>query len=284
MSALIKIITQSFGECAVTQERANWVPANVDVTKPSAARAYDAYLGGSHNFAVDRQFAKDAEKVFPGVALACRANRAFLRRAVLFGLRAGIRQFLDIGSGIPTVGNVHEVVQEVEPSCPVVYVDNEPVAVAHSELLLQDNDRTGIVAADLRSPESILDHPTTRELLDFDQPIMLLMLALLHFVPDDDEPAELVRHYRDALSPGSHLVITHATGAARPDEMRALEALYATSSNPAVARSPEWITSLFGEFKLVEPGAVFVPEWHADSDTPDNPQDYIFFGGVGAKP
>jgi hypothetical protein len=268
----------------VNEQRQSWIPEDVDISVPSAARAYDAFLGGAHNFEVDRQFARKAEQVFPGVALACRANRAFLRRAVLYALEAVVRQFLDIGSGIPTVGNVHEVVHAVDPSCPVIYVDNEPVAVAHSEILLQDNDYADIVQADLRSPASILDHPTTRRLIDFDQPVMLLMLAVLHFIPDSQRPDELAQEYGKALSSGSHLAITHATAAARPEEMRKLEALYATSSNPAVARSPEWIQGAFGDYELVEPGAIFVPQWRPDGDTPQNPQDFIFFGGVGAKP
>lgn len=264
-------------------EQRKWVSDDIDMTVPSAARAYDAFLGGDHNFEADRAFARKAEEVFPGVSVACRANRAFLRRAVLCGLRAGIRQFLDIGSGIPTVGNVHEVLHAIEPSCRVVYVDNGPVAVAHSELLLQGNANAVVVRADLRDPESILDSPVTGRLIDFDQPVMVLMLALLHFVPDADQPDALVPRYRAALAPGSHLAITHATSAARPDEMRGLEALYATSSNPAVARSPEWITDLFGDFDLLDPGAVFVSQWRPDAGAPDNPQDSIFFGGVAVK-
>ena len=263
--------------------RTSWVPDTVDTTKPSAARAYDAFLGGGHNFACDREFAGDAEKVFPGVALACRANREFLRRAVLFGLRSGIRQFIDIGSGIPTVGNAHEVAHEWDPTCSVVYADNEAVAVAHSEMLLKDNEHAAVIRRDLREPQALLDDRTTRELIDFDQPVMLLMLALLHFVPDDDDPAGLVRQYADALVPGSQLAITHATAAARPDEMRSLEALYATSSNPATARTPEWITGLFGEYELVEPGAVYASEWRPDDNTIDR-ENYLFFGGVGIKP
>lgn len=267
----------------MADERASWVPDDVDVTTPSAARAYDAFLGGGHNFEVDRKFAKAAEEVFPGVATACRANRAFLRRAVVYGLQAGVRQFLDIGSGIPTAGNVHEIVHRTDPSSPVVYVDNEPVAAAHSELILADDPHAAIVQADLRSPESVTDHPTTRSLIDFDQPVMVFMLALLHFVPDVNQPERLVRHFRDMLGPGSHLAITHATAAARPEEMRALEKLYATSSNPAVARSPDWIGGLFGDFSMVDPGTVFVPEWQPDGETLANPQDFIFFGGVGRK-
>jgi hypothetical protein len=261
----------------------SWIPKGVDISVPSAARAYDAFLGGAHNFEVDREFASKAEQVFPGVALACRANRAFLRRAVLYALQAGVHQFLDIGSGIPTVGNVHEVVHAVDPTCPVIYVDNEPVAVAHSEILLRDNDKADIVQADLRSPAAVLDHPTTRRLIDFDQPVMMLTLAVLHFIPESGQPDKLVHEYGKNLSSGSHLAITHATAAARPEEMRKLEALYATSSNPAVARTPEWIRGAFGEFELVDPGAVFVPQWRPDGDTPQNPQDFIFFGGVGAK-
>jgi SAM-dependent methyltransferase len=263
-----------------------WVPPGIDLTTPSAARAYDALLGGAHNFDVDRAFARKAEQVFPGVAASCQANRAFLRRAVRFLVRNGVRQFLDIGSGIPTVGNVHEIAQAADPTCRVAYVDNEEVAVAHSQLILQDNARATVVQADVRSPDAVLDAPEIRRLLDFDQPIAVLMLALLHFIPDTDDPAGLVARYRTALTPGSYLAITHATGDSRPAEMRALEKLYATSSNPAVARTTAWITGLFDGFALVEPGTVYVPEWQPDTslDVPSHPEHYIFFGGLARKP
>jgi S-adenosyl methyltransferase len=260
-----------------------WVPPGVNMQVPSAARAYDAMLGGAHNFAADRAFAHKAELVFPGVALSCRANRAFLRRVVLYLVEAGVRQFLDIGSGIPTVGNVHEVVQAVDPGCRVVYVDNEPVAVAHSELLLKDTDNATIVSADLRDPDSVLNADETRRLIDFDQPVALLMFAILHFIPDADDPACLVARYREVLPTGSYLGITHATADSRPEEMSALEKLYATSSNPAVARPTAWITSLFGDFKLVGPGAVYAPEWRPEHDEVANPEHYIFFGGLAQK-
>ena len=261
----------------------DWVPAGLNLEVPSAARAYDAMLGGGHNFAADREFARKAEQVFPGVAASCQANRAFLRRVVQYLVKAGIRQFLDIGSGIPTVGNVHEVAQAADPDCRVVYVDNEPVAVAHSQLLLENNENATIVNADLREPATILEAAETRKLLDFDQPVALLMFAILHFVPDADDPAGLVAHYRDALPPGSYLGLTHATADSRPEEMAALEKLYATSSNPAVARTTQWITSLFGDFTLVEPGAVFAPEWKPDRREVANPDHYIFFGGLAKK-
>ncbi|KAA2261701.1 hypothetical protein F0L68_15755 [Solihabitans fulvus] len=266
-------------------ELSSWLPAGVDTSRPSAARAYDAFLGGAHNLPVDREFVRQAEVVFPGVAKACQANRAFLRRTVEYMVRTGIRQFIDLGSGIPTVANVHEVAQEADPACRVVYVDNEAVAVAHSRLMLRDNPNAAIVEADLRSPATILAATETRRLINFDEPVGLLMVATLHFVPDEDDPAALVSEYRAALAPGSHLVVSHATAESRPEEMGALEALYATSSNPAVARSTDWITSLFGTFELVEPGAVFVPEWCVDGTVcPSYPEHFIFFGGVGRKP
>lgn len=262
-----------------------WVPTDVDLRIPSAARAYDALLGGAHNFEADRAFARKAELVFPGVAAACQANRAFLRRVVQYLVRNGIRQFLDIGSGIPTVGNVHEITEAADPSCRVVYVDNEAVAVAHSELMLQHNDNATIIRADIRTPESILDAPETRRLLDFDQPVAVLMLALLHFLPDSDDPAGLIAHYRDALAPGSYLAISHGTADSRPEDMHALEKLYATSSNPAVARTTQWITALFDGLELVDPGTTYVPEWRPDThfDVP-HPEHYIFFGGLAHKP
>ncbi len=261
-----------------------WVPADVNLRVPSAARAYDALLGGGHNFAVDREFARRAEEVFPGVGASCRANRAFLRRVVSHLVDAGVRQFLDIGSGIPTVGNVHEIVQRAEPSCRVVYVDNEPVAVAHSQLLLNGNDNATVVMADLREPESILEADETRRLIDFTQPVALLMFAILHFIPDADDPAGLVDRYRAKLPAGSYLGLTHATADSRPDEMRNLEKLYATSSNPAVARTTGWITSLFGDFPLVAPGAVYAPDWRPEYNSVANPEHYIFFGGLARKP
>lgn len=262
-----------------------WLPPEVDITIPSAARAYDAFLGGGHNFAADREFAQRAEAVFPGVAQACRANRAFLWRLIEYLMDAGIRQFLDIGSGIPTAGNVHEIAQRIDPAARVVYVDNELVAVSHSELILRDNPNATIVRADVRDPDAILNSPVTRGLLDLDQPVALFMLALLHFIPDADDPAALVGRYRDALAPGSYLGISHATGEARPADMNALEKLYATSSNPAVARSTAWITALFGDFELVEPGATYAPDWRPTPETSlDHPEHYIFFGGLARKP
>ncbi|MCX2733056.1 SAM-dependent methyltransferase [Saccharopolyspora sp. NFXS83] len=260
-----------------------WIPADVDTTRPSAARVYDVLLGGGHNFESDRRFAREAERIFPGITTSSRINREFLRRAVLHALESGVRQFLDLGSGIPTVGNVHEIVHEIDPSCPVVYVDCEPVAVAHSRLLLDDDAQATIVQADARRPDTILGHPDTRRLLDFDQPVMLLILALVHFIPDDDHPAELVERYRRALAPGSMLAVSHAADEARPEELAQLTALFATSTNPATPRPSRWIADLFGDFEMVEPGAVFVSEWRPDEHLGEDASDYLIYGGVGVR-
>jgi hypothetical protein len=234
---------------------------------------------------VDREFARQAKLVFPGVDEACKANRSFMWRLVKYLVQQGVSQFLDIGSGIPTSGNVHEIAQRIDPRCRVVYVDNELVAVTHSEMLLEHNENAAVLRADMRDPESVLDSPVTRDMLDFGQPVAVFMLALLHFIPDRDDPAGLVGRYRDALPAGSYLGISHATAESRPDEMRALEQLYATSSNPAIARSGSWITGLFGDFEIVPPGVVFAPEWRPEPDrTLAHPEHYIFFGGLGRKP
>lgn len=261
-----------------------WVPDEVDIEKPSAARAYDAMLGGGHNFASDREFARKAEQVFPGAVPACIANRSFLRRVVQYLAHNGITQFLDIGSGIPTVGNVHEVAQAIDPACRVVYVDNEAVAVAHSERMLEGNENATMVRGELRDPRSVLEAPGTTKLLDLDRPVALLMFAVVHFLPDTNEPIELLERYRDALAPGSHLGLSVGTADERPEEIHGLERLYSSSTNPAVARSTSWITGLFGDFELVEPGAVYAPEWRPDSDEVVHPEDYIFFGGLARKP
>ena len=172
---------------------------------------YDALLGGSHNFAVDRDVASALTSIEPTARDAARANRAFLGRAVRFLVDAGIRQFLDIGSGVPTLGNVHEIAQSVAPESHVVYVDTDPVAIAHSKSILAGNDRATIVHADLREPEEILTHPEVKRLIDFDQPVALLLVAVLHFITDDEHPGDLVKEYLAALAPGSYLAMSHGT-------------------------------------------------------------------------
>jgi SAM-dependent methyltransferase len=258
----------------------------VDLERPSAARVYDYYLGGAHNFAVDRELAEQATRLNPVVPLVARANRAFLRRAVRYLLNQGITQFLDLGSGVPTVGNVHEVAQQALPGARVVYVDNEAVAVAHSREMLADNPDAAILAADLRDPERVLGSPEVAGLLDLSQPLAVLLVSVLHFVPDDDDPAGVVAAYRDATAPGSHLVVSHGTWDRRQDLTEEVQRLYQRSSNPVTLRSRQQVADLFAGYQLVDPGVVHLPQWRPDSldDVTDHPEDIPGFAAVGRKP
>ncbi|GAA4617521.1 SAM-dependent methyltransferase [Saccharopolyspora hordei] len=262
-------------------------PEHVDLEKPNAARVYDYYLGGDHNFAVDRQMAEEAIAMWPELPLVMQANRAFLRRAVQVCAERGIRQFLDLGSGIPTVGNVHEVAQAAAPGARVVYVDTDPVAVAYSRKLLRDNPDATIVDADLRDPERVLGSPEVTELLDLSEPVALMMVAVLHFVPDSDAPRKVVARYREALAPGSYLVISHASHEGRPDVGPAHADLYRErTATPLTMRSTEEVTGFFDGFELVEPGVVFLPQWRpaTPGDVEEHPERFTGLAGVGRKP
>jgi hypothetical protein len=265
-------------------EQASWVPSSVDLDRPSAARMYDYYLGGSHNFAVDREAAKSVEQIFPGMSGAARTNRSFLRRAVRYLLSQGIDQFLDLGSGIPTVGNVHEIAQQTNPAVKVVYADVEPVAVAHSTALLAHNPNATAIQADLRDPDSVLKNDDVLAMLDFDRPIGLLMAAVLHFVPDTDHPQDAIARYREALVSGSYLAISHASWDGVSEEEREsgeqVNAIYRRTDSPLVLRSGEEIAAFFTGLEIVEPGVVPLSDWRRDSD-----DAYInAYAGVGRKP
>ncbi|MGS2619341.1 SAM-dependent methyltransferase [Micromonospora sp. LZ34] len=264
-------------------QRPDWAPETIDIERPSVARMYDYYLGGSHNFAVDRAAAQAMVAAVPEAPLMAQANRAFLRRAVQFLTESGVRQFLDIGSGIPTVGNVHEIAQRIAPESRVVYVDVDPVAVAHSREILAGNDRAAVVQEDLRHPERILAHPDVRGLLDFTEPVAVLVVAVLHFVPDDDRPGELLRTLGSALAPGSWLVLSQASAdGRRGDERAEAERVYRNTDNPLWIRSRAELTALFDGFELVEPGVVWVPQWRPDSaEAAEDAERAAFIGGVG---
>jgi SAM-dependent methyltransferase len=265
----------------------SWVPPGVDPKRANVARVYDYWLGGTHNFLADQDVARAIAAVAPAAPLIGLANRAFLRRAVRFLADAGIRQFLDIGSGIPTQGNVHEVAQEASPDARVVYVDIDPVAVAHSKAILDGNENTAIVAADLRDPKEILGHEETRRLIDPGQPTGLLLVAILHFISDDEDPWQIVASLRDSLAPGSYLVLCHGTDDGRPEMARAVKEVYDRSvTNPLHVRSRAQIMRFFDGFELVDPGLVFIPEWRPDSpaDVPADPRDYGNLVGVARKP
>ncbi|GLZ46047.1 hypothetical protein Acsp06_22320 [Actinomycetospora sp. NBRC 106375] len=266
-------------------ERPSWVPDGVDVERPSAARVYDHYLGGLHNFAADRAMAAAAVADWPELPRIMQANRAFLRRAVRHLADQGIDQFLDIGSGIPTVGNVHEVAQAVRPDARVVYVDIDPVAVAHSRALLADDPRTGVVQADLVDVDGVLGAPATRSLLDLSRPVGLLVVALLHFVGDERRPADVLARYREALAPGSHLVISHASADGAPDRAGEHQSLYRRTATPMTMRTRDEVAGLLDGFTLVEPGLVFLPQWRPDDPSAPltAPERFTGYAAVGRR-
>ena len=266
-------------------ERPSWVTREVDLEHPSAARVYDYYLGGSHNFAVDRRMARRAIELWPDLPLIMHANRAFLRRSVRYLVRQGITQFLDIGSGIPTEGNVHEVAQTAAPEVRVVYVDVDPVAVAHSQAILSGNQRADIVQADLRDVAAILDDPRTKRLIDPTQPIGVLMVAILHFFPGETDPTGIIAQYREMMAPGSYLVVTHASHEGRPDQIGPITELYRRTTAPLTMCSRPEIEAMLGGFDLVPPGVVFLPLWRPDSpaDVDDHPERFSGYAAVGRR-
>lgn len=266
--------------------RPEWAPANVDIDRPSVARVYDYYLGGSHNFAADRELAAKIVELAPETVAVARANRAFLRRAVRFCVHAGIRQFLDIGSGIPTAGNVHDIAQSMNPAARVVYVDIDPVAVAHSEAILAGNELAGVLQADLRQPDKLINHPELRRLLDLSEPVALLMVSLLHFIPDEDDPHAIMATFRDVLAAGSHLVFSQVTSERlEQQKMAAARREYQRMATNLSMRSRAEISQLLAGWELVEPGLTFLSGWRPDSpedaDAADEPS--VFLGGVGIK-
>lgn len=246
---------------------------------------YDYLLGGGHNFEADRKLAAKVSGAHPGCWDIARLNRSFLRRAVLELSAAGVRQFLDLGSGIPTVGNVHEIAQRADPEARVVYVDNDPVAVAHCELILEHNERAAVVHADVRDPHSILTSPITRELLDLDQPVGLLMVCVVHFVSPEADPVGLLERYREALAPGSYLALSHLTADSGAAEMDALVEVMRSSKDPIHPRSRAQIAELFTGFDLVEPGMVSIADWRPRSpgDGGSVPERDQVLAGVGVK-
>lgn len=267
-------------------------PPGVDITRPSIARVYDYMLGGKDNFAVDREAAEMSLQITPDGPEAARSSRAFLRRVVRYLVgEAGIRQFLDLGSGLPTQGNVHEIAHEIDQSVRVVYVDNDPMVLAHAAALLDDAQTTTVVQADIRRPEEILRHPDVLRSLDFDQPIGLLMLAILHHLNDHEEPGGVAARLTDAMPSGSYVAISHFRdpGAEHPEASRKaleVEKVFNQTLGTGRWRTQLEIESYFAGLELVEPGVVPMAEWRPDPDTPGGQTDtyYTFVGGVARKP
>lgn len=247
---------------------------------PSIARVYDYWLGGGDNYAADRQLADELTQTLPSLPIAARANREFLRRAVTYLAEQGIDQFLDIGAGLPTAGNVHEIAQGIIPGARTVYVDNDPHVFVHGDALLADGCTTEMVLADLLQPQAILGHPTVRKMIDSGRPVALLLVAVLHFIP---EPYGIVTELRGALPAGSYLVISHAE--ARPEDPAYAKAArrYARQAAAMALRRREDIGAFFRETELLEPGLVPVTAWRPHL-VPATPKDVPVLGGVGRKP
>jgi hypothetical protein len=249
----------------------DWVPDGVEVTVPNAARMYDYALGGYHNFAVDREFVERAEKSMPGAIAVGHANRAFVGRSVRWLVNAGVRQFLDIGSGIPTLGNVHEVAQFAAPESKVMYVDNNPLA--------------GVVQADLRRPADILYHPEVMRLLDFSQPVAVLLNAVLHFVPDSDDPPAIMAQIKEAIVAGSYIAMTHGTEVKeRAEEQAEVRQLYQSTPTSVTFRDTEQVARLYSGMTLVDPGVVIITDWYPDPEESDDPVQPGVLAVIGRKP
>ncbi|TDD01299.1 hypothetical protein E1181_25690 [Saccharopolyspora terrae] len=251
----------------------------LDLSNASAARVYDYWLGGANNFAVDRTVGEKIIEAVPEVPAAARANRAFLRRAVLWCVANGIDQFLDLGSGIPTVGNVHEVAQAANPYARVAYVDNEPVAVAHSRNLLHHDARTTITHADLRNVDDVYAAQEVTGLLDFDRPVALLTLLVLQYFPDTAHTAELVRQYWDKLPAGSVHIFSHVTGDDPVVNGGEAARLSQTMTTPTYARTHSEVRALLGNAPLVDPGLVFAQNWRPE-EAHSEPQHSCVYTGI----
>ncbi|MFF2549664.1 SAM-dependent methyltransferase [Nocardia sp. NPDC058058] len=267
-------------------DRPAWAPEGVDMSQASPARMYDALLGGSHNFEIDRRAAELGKSLVPDLPRVALSNRAFLRRAVRFLVDSGVTQFLDIGSGIPTAGNVHEVAQEIDPNCKVLYADIDPVAVAHARAILGGNDNAAAIEADLRKPADLLTAAREVGLLDFEQPVGVLLFAVLHLLGDEDRPGETVTALHAAVPVGSFVAISHLTTATRPEDAAKLGANAANESKVGIHfRSREAITGFFDGWELLEPGVVELPLWRPESerDQHETPGRSLGLAGVARK-
>ena len=263
------------------------VPREIDTSKPHPARVYDYLLGGKDNFAADRETAKKAIEAWPASRTAARENRAFLGRAVKYlAEEAGITQFLDLGTGLPSVGNVHEVAQAVSPAARVVYVDNDPIVLAHARALLasRPESKCAYIQADIRNPEYILSHPVTRETLDFGEPVALILAAVLHFFPDEYEPGKIVKTLVEALPSGSYVAASQVTAEYAPEEtLSAGRVLQQGGVRTQVRDADEFADLVFKGLTLVPPGMVVVSEWRPEPDAIPLPAAQVGINGAVAR-
>jgi S-adenosyl methyltransferase len=258
-------------------------PPEIDVTVAHPARMYDYYLGGKTHFAADREAAEKVLAVLPEGRDMAIANRAFLSRAVRFLAGQGISQFLDIGTGIPSPGSTSEVLRDLRHESRVVYVDNDPIVVAHARALLADGTQATVVHADLREPDRLLAAPGIAGVLDFSAPIAVLLVAVLHFIRDSEEPERIVKQLKDAVPRGSYLAISHGTQDFSPERATAAVRGYEQATAPFVLRSRERVESFFDGFRLVDPGMVQLPFWRPDGDVGASASKIWLYAGVGRK-
>lgn len=261
----------------------------VDTARPHPARMYDYYIGGKNHFAADRAVADAALAHWPAGRTGLRENRRFLGRAVRYlAGEAGVRQFLDIGSGLPTTANVHEIAQSVDPACRVVYVDNDPMVLVHARALLtsRPEGRTAYIHADLKSPAGILSSPVVQSVIDFSRPVALMLVAVLHFLGEEDKPEAVLPALLDALPSGSYLAASHMTLEHDPVGVGGGQRAYREAGLPMNARDADEFASLaFSGLELVPPGVVLVSEWRPDSNAPrPTAAEVSCYGGVARKP
>jgi len=253
----------------------------IDITKPHAARVYDWALGGKDHYAADREYGEQVIAAAPDYPRLARANRGFLERAVRLVAGSGVRQFIDLGTGIPTSPSVHEVATAVDPSARVLYVDNDPIVSVHNDALLATVENVRSIQADIRQPDEILAHPALRALIDFTEPVAVLLVAVFHVIPDSADPAGIVARFTEFMSPGSYLVLSQLTSDSDPAAVAASKAATDNTPIPLAFRSREEILAFFDGFDLVEPGLVSVREWRPVAEA--QPTGLIVLGGVGRK-
>ncbi|MCW2943856.1 MAG: hypothetical protein JWR24_573 [Actinoallomurus sp.] len=263
-------------------------PSDVDTSVANVARMNDYFLGGKDNFAVDREAAEQLLAIAPELKDITEENRDFLGRAVRFLATQGIRQFIDIATGLPTQRNTHEVARSVAPDARVVYVDKDPVVLSHAQAILVDSPRTNVVEGDIMHPEALFSDCRVHQLIDFDEPMAVLIFGALHFIPHSDDPFKIVAWLRDAMPAGSYLAISHAVFDTRPDVVDPIEDIYrAVLSRPgaSAARTREQVLPFFDGFELVDPGLVYIRQWRPDNLlSAQAPEKVWMVGGIGRKP
>lgn len=262
-----------------------FAPSTINTNVAHPARMYDYYLGGKDNYQVDRDAAEEVLAVLPESRDMARANRAFLGRTVRYLARHGICQFLDIGTGIPGPDNTNDIAHALQPEARVVYADNDPIVLTHASALLARHDprHITVIEANLRDPESIIQHPGAQAVLDFDKPIGVLLVAVLHFIQDDERPHELVERLKRVLVPGSYLVVSHGTADFDLERSNAAVASYNQAGAPLAPRSLREVTQFFDGLELIEPGVVQIPWWQPDGEVGEDSEQIWIYGGIGYK-